>query len=164
MRFSVEQRVPFPLVDVEEALVDPAFLARLAELPELGAPELLDQRRDGEEVHQRVRYRFAGALSPAVMAVVDPAKLTWVEETVYDRRAHTGDHQVLPDHYANRLKASFTTRLEPAGNGTRREVDGVVRVSFPLVAGRVEKAIVGGLTEHAHLESEVLTRWLTEQG
>lgn len=167
MRFRVEQRFQAPLHAVEAALLDPAFLGCLAHVPELGEPELLASETDGHVVRQRVRYRFTGALSPAVTAVVDPARLTWVEETTFDRTAHRGEHRIVPDHYANRLHSSYTTRLEPAGGGgdaTVRATEGDVRVRFPLVGGRVEKAIVGGLTEHAHLEAQVLTRWLAEQG
>ena len=167
MRFRVEQRFRAPLAIVEAALLDPAFLRRLAELPKLGAPELLSSDDDGAVVRQRVRYRFAGDLSPAVTAVVDHARLTWVEETIYDRSAHKGVHTIVPDHYANRLASSFTTALEPAadtGEGTVRTTEGDVRVRFPLVGGKVEKAIVTGLTEHASLETEVLTRWLEERG
>lgn len=167
MRFRVEQRFRAPLAEVEDALLDPAFLARLGELPRLGRPELLDQREEGAVVHQRVRYRFAGALSPAVTTVVDPDRLTWVEETTYDRRAHRGDHRVVPDHYGDRLRSTYTTRLAPTGEGgagTVRATDGEVRVRFPLVAGKVERAIVAGLTEHAGEEARALVQWLEEQG
>ena len=168
MRFTVEQRFGAPLAAVEAALLDPAFLARLAELPRLGAPELLSSEDDGGDlVVQRVRYRFAGDLSPAVTAVVDPARLTWVEETTYDRVAHRGLHTIAPDHYANRLTSSYTPSLEPAGDGgdaTVRTSEGEVRVRFPLVGGKVERAIVTGLTEHASREADVLTKWLEERG
>lgn len=165
MRFRVEQRVAAPLGDVEAALFDPAFLARLAELSALGAPALLDTSTNGSTVRQRVRYRFAGDLSPAVTAVVDPDRLTWVEETTYDLTTHRGDHRVVPDHYANRLASSYVTRLESgAGDeaGTVRTIEGEVRVRFPLVGGKVERAIVGGLTDHAGLEADVVVRWLAE--
>ena len=164
MRFRVEQRFPAPLAAVEDALVDPAFLVRLGELPKLGAPEVLEHDDDGDVVHQRVRYRFAGDLAPAVTAVVDPERLTWVEETTYDRRSHRGDHRIAPDHYAGRLRASYTTKLEPDGPATRRLTDGELKVRFPLVGARVEKAIVSGLVDHAALEAEVLTAWLANKG
>ncbi|HET7488924.1 MAG TPA: DUF2505 family protein [Acidimicrobiales bacterium] len=164
MRFRVEQRFAAALAQVEAALLDPAFLARLADLPDLGSPELLGHDGDGDLVRMRVRYRFTGALSPAVTAVVDPDRLTWVEETAYDRRAHRGEHTIVPDHYAGRLSSSYVTQLEMAAGVTLRVADGELRVRFPLVAGRVERAIVAGLHTHAEREGEALARWLEEQG
>jgi hypothetical protein len=167
VRFQAEQRFTAPLAAVEAALLDAAFLQRLGELPRLGAPELLGTDVDGHIVRQRVRYRFAGDLAPAVTAVVDPARLTWVEETTYDLVGHCGEHHIVPDHYGGRLSSSYSTRLAPAGEGdegTVRTIDGEVRVRFPLVGGKVERAIVAGLTEHAGLEADVLGRWLAEQG
>jgi hypothetical protein len=164
VRFRVEQRFAAPLGEVEDALVDPAFLARLGELPRLGAPEVLSSEDGGDVVVQRVRYRFAGDLAPTVTAVVEPDRLTWVEETTYDRRTHRGEHGIVPDHYAGRLRASYTTHLEADGAGTRRRTDGELKVRFPLVGGRVERAIVAGLTQHAALEAEVLDAWLANKG
>ena len=163
MRFTARQDVPAPLAEVEDALLDPAFLARLAELPRLGRPRLLATETDGDVVRQQVRYRFSGDLAPAVTAVVDPDKLTWVEDTTYDRRRHRGEHRIVPDHYRDRLRASYTTQLEEHGGGTRRLVEGDLRVRFPLVGGRVERAIVSGLVEHAGLEAGVLAQWLTDR-
>ncbi len=37
-----------------------------------------------------------------------------------------------------------------------------LKVSVPLVGGKVEHAIVSGLREHAGLETAVLNRWLAE--
>lgn len=164
MRFALEQRFPAPLGDVEAALLDPAFLARLGALPALGSPELLDSQDDGDVVRQRVRYRFAGELSPAVTAVVDPRRLTWVEEIAFDRSRHQGRHRIVPDHYGDRLRCSYATELRPDTDGTRRATVGDLRVRFPLVGGRVERAIVSGLAEHARLEADVLAGWLAEQG
>ncbi|MGH9178997.1 MAG: DUF2505 family protein [Acidimicrobiales bacterium] len=163
MRFTTRQEIPAPLPEVEDALLDPAFLTRLAELPRLGRPQLLGTEADGDEVRQRVRYRFSGDLSPAVTAVVDPGKLTWVEHTTYDRRRHRGEHRIVPDHYRDRLRASYTTQLDEAAGTTQRRIEGELAVRFPLVGGRVERAIVSGLVEHAGLEAGVLAQWLTDR-
>ena len=166
MRFHVEQRFTAPLDVVEAALLDPLFLNRLADLPELGRPELVDHHVDGDLVRQRVRYRFAGSLPPAVTAVIDPERLTWIDECTFDRSRHRGEHRIVPDHYGNRLRASYATQLEPSGPGagTVRRIDGEVRVKFPLVAGKVERAIVSGLTDHARLEAGLVAQWLEERG
>ena len=164
MRFSVEQVLPGPVERVEDALLDPAFLTLMASLPKLGAPQLLDVTENGTTVRRRVRYRFAGDLSPAVTAVVDPAKLTWVEDATVDRVSHCTTFRILPDHYGSRLKCSGTFRLEEVPGGVRRVLDGDLRVSFPLVGGKVERAIVSGLREHAALEADALRGWMAQQG
>ena len=61
----------------------------LVGLPKLGPPEVLDRQEDGDQVRLQIRYRFVGDLSPAVTAVVDPRKLTWVEHSVHDLVART---------------------------------------------------------------------------
>ena len=160
MRFRLEQRFSAPLPAVEAALVDPAFLERLAELPKLGRPELLRREEVGHVVHLDVRYAFAGELSSAVTAVIDPARLTWVDSATFDRNAHRSDHRVLPEHYTGRLTCSYRTQLEADGEGTVRTAEGELRVHFTLVGGRVERAIVAGMTEHARLEAGVLDQWI----
>ena len=164
MRFRITQRFDAPVDDVERVLLDPAFLAQLGALPKLGRPQLLDIADEGDIVRRRIRYAFAGQLSSAVTAVVDPAKLTWVEDSTSDRRTHRTTFRILPDHYADRLTASGTITLEPDGSGARRVAEGDIRVRFPLVGGRVEKAIVSGMEEHAQAEAGAIADWLAQQG
>ncbi len=163
MNFRIEQRLAAPVDAVEGALVDANFIAATAELPKVGGAELLDQERDGDRVRQRIRYRFTGELSSAVTAVVDRDRLTWIDESDYDLTAHGSEHRIVPDHYGNRLQASYSVRLEPDGDGTRRVAEGTVKVRMPLVGGRVEKAIVSGLEEHAEAEAALLDRWVARE-
>ncbi|HKH25875.1 MAG TPA: DUF2505 domain-containing protein [Acidimicrobiia bacterium] len=163
MKFRIEQRIPAPLAAVEAALLDRDFVAASADLPKLGAPELLELQRDGDRAHQRIRYRFTAQLSGAVTRVIDPDKLTWVDDARYDLTSHTSRHRILPDNYADRLQATYDVALEPLGDSTRRLVTGELTVHVPLVGGRVERAIVDGLEEHANAEAELLGRWIAKQ-
>lgn len=163
MKFRIEQRIPAPLAAVEAALLDRDFVAASADLPKLGAPELLELQRDGDRAHQRIRYRFTAQLSGAVTRVIDPDKLTWVDDARYDLTSHTSRHRILPDNYADRLQATYDVALEPLGDSTRRLVTGQLTVHVPLVGGRVERAIVDGLEEHANAEAELLGRWIAKQ-
>ena len=156
MRFRLEQRFSAPVDAVEAAFLDPALLAELATLPQLGRPELLSCRADGAVVTRKVRYAFTGELSPAVTRVVDPRRLTWVEHSELDRGTHSGAFRIRPDHYADRLTCAGTIALEPAGTGSLRVVEGDLRVRFPLVGAKVEQAIVAGLRDHAAAEAAVV--------
>ena len=161
MRLNLEQAFPATVEEVEAVFIDPDFIADLAALPKLGSPELLDQRRDGDTVTQRVRYRFGGRLSPAVAAVIDPAKLVWVEEVVFDLAGHTAPFRILPENYADRLRCQGTYRFETDGPGqSRRLCDGELTVRYPLVGGAVERAIVSGLTEQAKEQEQLVIQRL----
>lgn len=157
MHFHIEQRFTGSLEVVEAAFCAPELLSRLASLPKVGGAELLEQRDAGASFFQRVRYRFTGDLSSAVTAVIDPEKLSWVEESTLDRATHITRWQIVPDHYANRLTCAGTFRLSNnADNATTRHTDADIKVHFPLVGGKVEKAIVSGLKAHAAAEEAVV--------
>jgi hypothetical protein len=169
MRFQIEQRIGGPVHSVAGIYTEPRFYEVLGELPKLGKPEVLERREDGQVVHLAVRFRFTGNLSPAVTAVIDPAKLTWVEESSHDLSAHTVTFRMNPDHYQDRLRSQGTVRYEPDGDGrTRRLTDAELAVKLPLlmgggrVAGVVENAIVSGLREHLAAEVDVVERLLHE--
>lgn len=163
MRFHIEQRFNADLNVVESALYSPALIAELVSLPKLGGATLLDEQVDGDKVSRRVRYHFTAALSSAVTAVVDPDKLTWVEESVHDHTTHLTTWTIRPDHYGTRLSCHGTFNLVQNSPGlTLRIAEAEIKVHFPLVGGRVEKAIVSGLEEHAVDEEEAVNRFLQQ--
>ena len=166
MHFEIVQRVSAPRAAVEAAYLDPAFLEAIAALPKIGRPQLLDQAAEADgRRRQRVRFHFVGDLSGAVRAVVDPDRLSWVEETVFDPAAHRSEVRIVPDHYGGRLHSRMTiTFEEPAEGGTVRRARGEVKVHMPLVGGKVEAAIVSGMREHAAAEAAALEGWLEGQG
>ena len=160
MRFFIEQRYRAPLARVEDAYCSPELLATLATLPKVGGAELVDQRVESDRVTQRVRYHFTGELNSAVTAVVDPHKLSWIEESVLDRASHVTTWHIVPDHYASRLSCEGTFTLLSVDNETARRTEAEIKVHFPLVGGRVERAIVSGLQEHAEAEQKAVEVFL----
>jgi hypothetical protein len=162
VRFRIEQRFERPVEVVEPVLVDPDFVAAMAKLPKLGRPQLLDRTEDGDTVRMRVRYAFVGELSSAVRRVVDPARLTWVQDQTTDRRTHRTRFTILPDHYASLLRCDGESTLRTdGGTGSVRTTDGQIGVSVPLVGGKVERAIVSGLEEYAEAEEDLVRDWLS---
>jgi hypothetical protein len=161
VQFRIEQRFAGSIEGVEATLLDPEFIASLAELPKLGRPTLLDRHVEGDVVRQRVRHTFVGELSGAVRAVVDPRRLTWVEVSTTDRATHGGKFEIQPDHYANLLRCQGTSLFSAETPGCQRVTDGELVVSVPLVGRRVETAIVSGLEEHASLEAQAVDGWLS---
>jgi hypothetical protein len=163
MRFEIEQLIAGPVDAVARVYTEPRFYELLGELPKLGRPELLERREVGSVVDLSVRFRFTGNLSPAVTRVVDPARLSWVEESVHDLEHHTVTFHMKPDNYADRLRFEGSYRFEPVGDRqTRRVAEGEVAVRVPIVGRAVEGAIVSGLREHLAAEVEVVQRLVGE--
>jgi len=161
MDFRIEQRLLGPPAQVQDALLDPAFVAARADLPKIGGAELLDHHRDLTTARMRVRLRFTGQLAPAVTAVIDANRLSWVDVATFDLPAFRAEHRIEPDHYADRLVCSYSSVLASEGAGTLRTLSGSVKVKMLLVGGKVEGAIVSGLREHAAAEASLLGGWLT---
>jgi hypothetical protein len=160
VRFSVQQDLAGTPAEVLDVLADPGFVPELGALPKVGTPELLEHRVEGSRLHQRVRYRFTGDLSPAVTRVLDPSRLVWVDDTTWDLDAATASFRIVPDHYANRLRCSGRQRVVARGDGARRTVEGDLTVSYPLVGRAVERAILSGLEDHLDAEAALLARRL----
>jgi hypothetical protein len=167
MEYEVRQELRGSLDAVEAAFLDPAFVQELGKLPKLGRIELLDQHATGDQVHRRVRYTFGGEVSAAVKAVVDPARLTWVEESTIDRATHVTTFRIVPDFYARLLEASGTIRLrqgrlsEGTDNTTTiRDIAGNVTVHVPLVGRKVEQVIVSDLKDNVALQGQLIERWV----
>jgi hypothetical protein len=160
MRFRIVQEFDASPERVQEAYLDPAFLQSMGSLPKLGAPQLLSDEREGDVVRRRIRFHFAGDLNSAVRAVVDPAKLTWVEESTTSLSGLSTTWTIRPDHYADKLASSGQSRIETAGTGTRRVTTGEVKVKVFFVGPKVEAAIVSGMEEHAVLERDALAAHL----
>jgi hypothetical protein len=162
MRFELTQRYASEPVDVADAYADPGLYPTLVGLPKLGGIEVLDHDGDGARAALRIRFRFTGQLPSAVTAVIDPVRLTWVQETQHDLAAGTTAFRLVPDHYPDRLQAAGTSRIVADGPGARRVVAGDLKVRAPLVGGRVEQAIVSGLEEFLVAEAPAVDAYLAD--
>lgn len=160
MRFEIAQRFDHAPTAVDAAYADPELYPTLVGLPKLGGIQVLEHRRDGDEARLSIRFAFTGDLPGAVTAVVDPDRLTWVQESVHDLATGQMRFRLLPDHYPDRLSASGAVRIAGQGDGARREIRGELKVKAMLVSGRVEQAIVSGLEEYLTAEAPAVDRYL----
>ena len=161
MDFTLNQEIPAPVDAVDEALVNPDFLTRMAELPKLGSAEVVGNERDGDTVKVQVRYLFQAELSAAVTRFVDPKKLTWVEDSTCDLAAH---HTTCVIRRTTTTTCSGELRGADRGRGRRAACGpsrGRIKVHVPLLGGKVEKAIIGGLSENADAQTTLLTEFIS---
>ena len=149
MRFDIAQQFDAPVDDVARAYADPALYATFVGMRKLSTPEVLAHEHDGDVVQLDVRYRFAGDLSSAARAVIDPHRLSWIERSTHDLAMRRTQFTMLPDHYRDRFRCQGSYRFEPVDGGScARHGEADLRVKVLLVAHAVESAIISGLEEH----------------
>ena len=164
MRFSAEQRFESSDPDVlASAFADPGLFEHYPAGERLARPEVVAHETAGDTVRLLIRYRFSGELSAAVRAVVDPARLSWVERSTHDLATRTTSFVLEPDHYADRLRCSGEVRIEPRGGGAVRTLTGDLRVKALLVASTVERTIVQDLKDHLRAEVAVVEAYLADR-
>lgn len=160
MRFEVVQRFTSSPGQVEQAYAGTELYPTLVGLPKLGGIEVLDRRDTDTTVDLRVRFRFTGDLPSAVTAVVDPERLTWVQETRHELGSGRTTFVLVPDHYPDRLQARGAFAITSDGAGAKRTVRGELKVRAPLVASRVERAIISGLEEYLVAEAPAVDAFI----
>ncbi len=163
MRFRIEQRYRASAADVGGALSSVTYLTTaMAELPDIGRPEVRAHRVAGFVTYLELEYRFAGSLPSVAKRVIDPAKLSWIEEAAIDASNWSATFTMTPTHYDSFFSCRGSWQLVENDGTTSRVIDGQLKVNSPVpfVGGQVEKAIVSGLRERLTKEPPLLERWL----
>jgi hypothetical protein len=163
--FRIDQRIAGDRLDVARAYTDPAMYATLHGLPKISTPEVLsrDEQDGGDSVRLRIRFRFVGDLPSAAAAVLDPKKLTWVEESTHDLAALSVTWRLVPDHYGDRFRAKGASTYRSDGDITVRQTRGDLTVKTPFVGRLVERALVSGLKEHLDAETPRVAAWVASR-
>ena len=162
MDFTIEVVLAHPQAAAQDAMLDPDFVHSTADLPKLGGAEVLECTRADGSARLRVRYKFTAPLSRAITAVIDPDKLTWVDDATFDLAAFRSEHVLLPDNYADRIDARYTSTLTDGGGGSLWTLRGTLDVHAALVGGKIAKVIVDGLREAATAQGARLDEWLAK--
>jgi Protein of unknown function (DUF2505) len=162
VKFSVRQAVAVAPARAMAAYGSPAFYEGRPARDDIEVRQVVRHEATGDRVLLEVRFAFTGTVSPAVRAVVDPAKMSWITRTELLPAEGRSSWTVLPDHYPDRLRAGGTYRFEEgeAGPGTCEvEVEGDLQVRVPIVGRSVEKVIVGDLRAYIGDEVAGIPAW-----
>jgi len=156
VRITIHQAVAVPRAQAIAAYGTPAFYEGRPIRDDIAVLGVVHHDDAGDRILIEVRFAFTGSVSPAVRAVIDPAKMSWVTRTEIHLEEARSDWVVLPDHYPDRLRASGTYRFGAGDDGpgtTLVTVEGDLKVQVPIVGRSVERVIVSDLC--AYIADEV---------
>jgi Protein of unknown function (DUF2505) len=159
VHFEIVQEIKAKRSAVLAAVADPHLYESMGATKSLSPPEVLDCTKSGPVTSLRIRFRYAGGLSGAARAILDPAKMTWVVELDVDADDRGAEFKMVPDYYPDRIDASGTYRFDKGDKTTTQVMEGGLVVHVPLVASTVERAIVSGFREHMAEEAAAIERF-----
>ncbi|WP_137812644.1 DUF2505 domain-containing protein [Gandjariella thermophila] len=166
MARRIEHRTstPWDADRVHAALVDPAFLRdRLAALGGPGA-ELVEHRVDDGAVTVRLRH---GIPPEEVPAAVRPflgsgLKLERIETWHGDGPGrYSGTVRLDTSGLPGEIAGATAVQNLPAG-GSELSVDGEVKVSIPLVGGKIEDIVAEQVRKLLAREADFALEWIAE--
>ena len=160
MRFSLEHVFDAPIGVVEQASNSDEFLALVSDLPNVGERKVTElTTNDDGTMHRVTRYTLGSQLPAPVVAVLGQTA-SWDEIADFDPSTHAWTFTIKPNVLAGRFECNGSYRFEPSGERTTRRVDVDVKVSVPLVGGRVEKEIRKGLVDTMEAEAAALSDFI----
>jgi Protein of unknown function (DUF2505) len=165
VRFQIEQRFTASTSGVLRALTSEHYLRDgMSKLPDISEPAITQHHSEGS-IRNVLTFSFGGHLPSMVTSVVDPKKLSWIEDTTIELASFNATFTITPTHYAHFFGCIGSWKLTTntaAGTGATRIIEGTMKVSSPIsfVNGQVERAIVSALRERLAHEPAILDAWL----
>ncbi|MDD5223639.1 MAG: hypothetical protein PHE84_06595 [bacterium] len=144
---------------LNEIWSDPEVIVRIVKaLPNIQEREILEEKQDEKFLRRKVRYLAKGPIPAFAEKVLRPDMLSWVEETVFDKKNMVYQVKCVPHFFADRVENELTIRLLPDGKGgTLRVIEGVLNLKVPFVVrGMAEHLVNRYLQDNTEKEYQVL--------
>jgi hypothetical protein len=120
---------------------------------------LLRLDRDAERVVRHIRS--APRDIPSVFAkLIDGRAFEYFEEIEVDLRTLRGRWRIVPNVFAERVRASGTLDFEDAGGQVRRVVRGEVKIAVPAIGGVVERFVAAEVARSYEVASSFTRTYL----
>ena len=146
----------------ERCTLDPASSREWASCPNLVQPRSWSSAATATSSTRMFGISSKRSYPAWSRRVVDPARLTWIERSVCNLVTHPPTARSGPT--TTRVCSRVITARSCADRNCLRfrlyrTITGAVKVKMPLVGGKVEGAIVGGLRENGAAQVGLLNDW-----
>jgi Protein of unknown function (DUF2505) len=162
MEFDLRHHFDAPTTVVADAVLDRGYQESLDGIGPLKSRTLLSQDEVDGVVVRKVRCVLDASFAGPAKAILGNSDPAWIEESTWAPERMEWQWTIVPEVAASILSARGVMALSPDGEGTARKVAGDVDVNFPFIGGKVESAIVAGVTKVYDEEAERLALWLNQ--
>ena len=161
MRFELRHPMPRPAdVAWKTFFHDDAYEAELKKQNSEHTAEVLEEGPKGDKHYTKTRITSHRPLPSFMKRAIGADHLSYVLEQWRDEGRYELRWKVTPPTAQDKIKAEGTYKLIATPSGCERLVSGEIKVSIPLVGGKIEKAI-GEELKSSYERSAVFAReWL----
>jgi Protein of unknown function (DUF2505) len=149
---------------VAQVMLDENYQESLGKLGHLQREVLGQETQADGQVLRRTRCVLDIEVSGVAKRLMGDGDPAWVENAIWSEDAMLWSFTIDPEIAEELLEAKGTIQISGQKDGTRRTIEGVVKVRVPFYGSRVEGWIVEGLTEAYDQEAERLRDWIANQG
>lgn len=133
------------------------------ELPNVKSRKVLKEKWEGDKKYITVEWCAHGEIPKAAQRIIKPKMLTWIEESVWDRKERTYLFKIKTHYFTNLVKCFGTVSFHPKGQTkTIKKLDGILEINIPLIGKIMEKAVARHLYINFDKEHEISSKKVKE--
>jgi hypothetical protein len=161
-KYNVVNYYEYPVDVVCQVLMETPNIYNLADLPNVSTNQQLEDRDAGDKKYIKVKWDVQGQLPPIVQKVVKPNMLTFVEDSVWDRRTRVYSTKILPSFFKNVIDAHHQLEFTEEKGRTKRLLRGHFEFKVPVVGPIFEGLVVNLLKQNIEADFKLSTKALVQ--
>jgi hypothetical protein len=148
--FRLEHQFPTISIDIfEKYLNHPELNKMLSRMPSFKERTLVEENSENNnEQEWKFLVRAASELPQAIKKVIPTSVMSWHEKSLFKKNEHTIYWSIIPLDTKIKFKGSGTWKLFEENSGTKRVIEGEIRVEIPFVGKMIENFIVKELQKN----------------
>lgn len=159
MDIRIVQRFPCSTQKLWEIIRNPDFEKETREAANVDVVVLKKEERNGILV-EKIRTTSRKELPGLIRSAVGADRMVYDQEMESDLNKYSTAWKVIPAFASDKVMCSGTSRVQPTADGCERVVTGELKVSVPLVGGKIEQAIVAELENSYGKTADVIHKWI----
>lgn len=141
----------------------------LVDLPNVSQSTPIETRDAGDKKYIKNKWCVHGQIPKPVQKIVRPEMLSFIEDSVWDRKALTYTTKVIPFFLKNLIDVGHKVEFKDAGDGrTQRIISGYFELKIPLIGHIFDKAVIVHVKKNAEddfkLSNNALIQYITKNG
>ncbi len=169
-RYKITHYYDYGLDTVCDILMDSKTpLYELVDLPNVSATKPISEKDTGDKKYIKNEWCVHGQIPKIAQKLIKPEMLTFIEDSVWDRKKKTYTAKIIPHFFKKQLNARHKVVFSDNGDGrTKRDLVGFIEVKLPIIGRVFELAVIQHLKDNAEadfkISKEALTQYIEKYG